>query len=84
MAESPVGAGDVELREGVQLANGISSAMVENFLKFGGGFGAVVQAQVRKTANVKRPKVDTWPLGSKFIFSGRLKDIDGFGGFALS
>lgn len=58
--------------------------MVENLLEFGGGLDAVMQLQIRKTANMKWPKVETWPLAAKFVFSRWLEGGDGIGRFVLS
>src|SRR6266850_1632971 len=72
------------MRTGIKWTSRTSRAMVENLLEFNSGLDAVMQLQVRKTANVKRPKVETWPLAAKFVFSGRLKGSDGIGRFVLS
>src|SRR6266850_2849159 len=68
----------------IKWASRTSGAMVENRLEFNSGLDAVMQLHVRKTANVKWPKVKTWPLAAKFIFSGRSEGRDGIGRFVLS
>ncbi len=76
-----IGTGQVELGHGVETADDVEPAMIENFLEFHGGFRAIVHLEVGAAAGVHYPI--NGGAGSQFIFFRGLQNGDGLSRFVL-
>lgn len=65
-----VGASDVELGHGVEDANDVDAAVIENFLEFGSDFCTVVKLEVSPAAGIGHSKFSI--ACAKFVFFRRL------------